>query len=118
MLGSSFGVVAHGAAGADRDHDGISDAIETSVDTDHDGIGSYRDIDSAGDRIRDPVEAGANPAAPIDTDHDGTADFLDRDSDNDGIPDLVEAPPVPTTALDIDRDDDGVPDDEQANVVE
>src|SRR5438132_335321 len=91
VLSSSFGVRAvHAAASVDRD----------------------------GDRIRDAIEAGPNPAAPLDSDRDGTPDFRDTDSDNDGIPDAVEAAPVPTTALDIDRDDDGVPDDEQRNYVE
>jgi len=60
MLGSSFGVAAHGAAGADRDHDGISDAIETSVDTDHDGIGNDSDTDSDNDGIPDAVEGNAD----------------------------------------------------------
>src|SRR5207244_1710996 len=105
VLSSSFGVRAvHAAASGDRAGDGISDAAEGTVDVDDDGIPAFRDIDTDGDRIRDAIEAGPNPAAPLDSDRDGTPDFRDTDSDNDGIPDAVEAAPVPTTALDIDRD--------------
>ena len=57
MLGSSFGVRAvHAAASGDRDGDGISDVIEGSADTDHDGIANDSDTDSDNDGIPDGVE--------------------------------------------------------------
>ncbi|HKN49340.1 MAG TPA: thrombospondin type 3 repeat-containing protein, partial [Actinomycetota bacterium] len=86
VLSSSFGVRAvHAAASGDRDGDGISDVMEGTADTDHDGIANDQDADSDNDGIPDAVEGNA------DTDHDGRPDRIELDSDNDGIPDSVEA---------------------------
>lgn len=93
----------------DSDFDGITDETEcagavTCADTDGDGIGNQRDIDSDNDGASDKVEAvvstltsaqenagAVSLLAPIDTDGDGMPDYLDTDSDNDTIPDAVEA---------------------------
>jgi hypothetical protein len=96
----------------DVDGDGISDADEgraDGVDTDHDGIPDYRDLDSDGDGILDSVEAGdhdlSTPA--MDTDGDGVPDFRDTDADGDGILDSDELDPHFQV---VDTDLDGVPD--------
>ena len=88
------------------------------VDTDHDGIYDYFDIDSDNDGIlnsdenpslpdggkyalgsstpnyKNPATAGCvivnGCCANYDADGDGIPNFLDLDSDNDGIPDLIE----------------------------
>src|SRR5437879_3873084 len=116
VLSSSFGVRAvHAAASGDRDGDGISDVMEGTADTDHDGIANDQDADSDNDGIPVAVDAalvpataldgvhddegGAgdddrnydDPAATADSDHDGTPDYRDTDSDNDGIPDGPDA---------------------------
>ncbi|MFN5413615.1 MAG: gliding motility-associated C-terminal domain-containing protein, partial [Bacteroidota bacterium] len=77
----------------DSDNDGISDKIETDIDTDGDGLGDWRDLDSDNDNISDKIETD------IDTDGDGKGDWRDIDSDNDGIIDKIES--------DIDTDGDG-----------
>ena len=99
-------------ASSDLDGDGISDAEEgraDGVDTDHDGIPDYRDLDSDGDGIPDSVEAGdhdlSTPA--VDTDGDGIPDFRDTDADGDGILDSDELGPSFEI---VDTDHDGVPD--------
>ena len=96
----------------DLDGDGISDADEgraEGVDTDHDGIPDYRDLDSDGDGIPDSEEAGDRDLGtpPIDTDGDGIPDFRDLDSDGDGIPDTDELGPKFEI---VDTDGDGIPD--------
>jgi hypothetical protein len=96
----------------DLDNDGISDADEgraDAVDTDHDGIPDYRDLDSDGDGIADSVEAGDQDLStpPRDTDGDGIPDFRDTDADGDGILDSDELGP---TFEVVDTDHDGTPD--------
>jgi hypothetical protein len=81
---------------ADADGDFLTDLQEGAdeqVDTDRDGVPDYFDLDSDGDGILDPVEAGdMDPAtSPIDSDDDGIPDFRDLDSDRNGIPDRDEA---------------------------
>lgn len=71
----------------------------TIIDTDGDGIGDFKDIDSDNDGILDLVEKGGN-LLPVDTDEDLIKDFRDLDSDNDGINDSLER--------DIDSDGDNV----------
>jgi len=80
----------------DSDNDGILDSTEGTVDTDNDGTPDWRDRDSDGDGILDAIEG------TVDTDGDGTADWRDLDSDGDGIADATEG--------DIDSDNDGQPD--------
>lgn len=88
--------------------------IETTADSDGDGIADHLDLDSDNDGITDNVEAqttdgyitpsridsdgdGLDDAyepsglTPVDTDSDGKSDYLDHDSDNDGITDADEA---------------------------
>ncbi len=90
-------------------------SVETTRDTDGDGIADHLDLDSDNDGITDNVEAqttagyiaptgvdsdgdGLDDAyestgglTPVDTDSDGTADVIDLDSDNDGVNDVEEA---------------------------
>ncbi|NBO50648.1 MAG: hypothetical protein EBU80_13230, partial [Chitinophagia bacterium] len=82
----------------DSDNDNISDKIETDIDTDGDGKGDWRDIDSDNDGIIDKIESD------MDTDGDGTGDWRDLDSDNDGIIDTKEAGLDPNNPLDTDGD--------------
>ena len=93
-------------------------------DTDGDGIGDHKDLDSDNDGISDLEESGQDPSVvdangdgvvdgavdqatgvplasnggagvdPIDSDNDGVDDYLDLDSDDDGIPDVVEGQPT------------------------
>jgi gliding motility-associated-like protein len=80
----------------DSDNDGILDSTEGTVDTDNDGTPDWRDRDSDGDGILDAIEG------TVDTDGDGTPDWRDLDSDGDGIADATEG--------DVDSDNDGQPD--------
>ncbi|PHX91955.1 MAG: hypothetical protein CK532_05735, partial [Flavobacteriales bacterium] len=79
----------------DSDADGILDKIEGTVDTDADGTGDWRDFDSDGDGILDKIEG------TIDTDGDGIGNWRDLDSDDDEILDSIE--------LTGDNDNDGIP---------
>ena len=105
--------------------------IQTTIDTDGDGIADHLDLDSNNDGITDNVEAqttagyiaptgidtdgdGLDDAyegtglTPVDTDGDGTADYLDTDSDNDGIADVDEAGHgISQAAIDASADTDG-----------
>ena len=91
--------------------------VETSLDSDGDGIADHLDLDSDNDGITDNVEAqttadyvaptgidsdgdglddayegtGNEGLTPVNTDGDGFADYLDGDSDDDGISDTDEA---------------------------
>jgi gliding motility-associated-like protein len=80
----------------DSDNDGISDEIETDIDTDGDGVGDWRDLDSDDDGISDEIETD------VDTDGDGIGDWRDLDSDNDEVDDATEGTG--------DRDKNGIPD--------
>ena len=93
----------------DADCDGIADTVETTNDSDGDGIPNYLDLDSDGDGIPDSVEG------VVDTDGDGIPNYLDLDSDSDGIPDSIEtAADADSDGLgnyiDLDSDGDGIPD--------
>ena len=114
-------------SGKDVDGNGLDDAYEdtpgscnglTPIDTDHDYVPDYLDIDSDNDSILDNVEAqptktyiapcgidsdgnglddhyescpgGGEGITPVDTDGDGHPDFRDIDSDDDGIVDIAE----------------------------
>lgn len=97
--------------------------VDTSCDTDNDGIPNYLDLDSDNDGIPDNVEAqntngytqpsgtdsdndglddaydtdnGGTSMVLPDTDGDGTPDYLDTDSDGDGITDCEEGLPDTT----------------------
>ncbi|MEZ4902512.1 MAG: hypothetical protein R2822_12560 [Spirosomataceae bacterium] len=67
--------------------------VNSSIDTDGDGVIDAIDQDDDGDGILDSVEeAACSPSsASCDTDGDGVPNSLDLDSDNDGINDVVEA---------------------------
>jgi hypothetical protein len=101
----------------------LTASIDTSLDTDGDGIPNSRDLDSDNDGISDLAESvGWDPSAAVmvaDANRDGTIDLsgnsfdasgvwtklsaggtTPRDSDNDGIFDF----------LDLDSDADGIPD--------
>ncbi len=120
---------------ADENGDGLSDALAilplTVLDSDHDTVADFRDLDSDNDGIPDLVESAGtdadqdgdglldgfndenadglhddlliSPIVFIDSDGDGDANHLDIDSDNDGEYDLTEAGG-------IDSDEDGVVD--------
>ena len=117
--------------GTDADRDGIADGapgtngipasaesspdsgvVAMPVDTDHDGLPDFRDLDSDGDGINDADEAGDTTVGtpPIDTDGDGTADYRDLDSDGDTITDSAEAGDASTDTPPVDSDVDGIPD--------
>ena len=105
--------------------------IQTTIDTDGDGIADHLDLDSNNDGITDNVEAqttagyiaptgintdgdGLDDAyegaglTPVDTDGDEIADYLDTDSDNDGIADVDEAGHgISQAAIDASADTDG-----------
>ncbi len=133
------------AGGADTDGDGIIDdpannegTIPMPTDSDFDGIGDWREIDSDNDGVNDnvgtPFEiADADGDGIIDdatdTDGDGIADVIDRsgnfgtarDSDGDGILDDTEGQGdtdgdgLPDFQ-DEDSDNDGIPDSTEAGV--
>jgi hypothetical protein len=125
------------ANGTDADNNGRADGLVnasgvaasagatglTPPDTDNDGKGDYRDLDSDGDGMSDVLEAGGLDASRdgladgipnidgqpisialtfIDTDSDGIPDQRDLDSDNDGIFDVLEN--IPTSLTDANND--------------
>jgi len=103
-------VTAYDTSGNESGYSNEIAALDTTVDSDHDGIPDTEETaygldtnsnDSDGDGISDFDEWG-NLSLPADTDGDGMIDALDRDSDNDGVLDSDEAG--------VDRDMDGVPD--------
>jgi VCBS repeat-containing protein len=77
----------------DSDNDGVPDLLEAGgVDTDGDGrIDSTTDTD--GDGLMNPYDAstGGDNIVNDDRDGDGVKNYLDLDSDNDGIPDVIES---------------------------
>lgn len=86
----------------DNDLDGIADVLETSADSDGDGIPNHFDLDSDNDGIPDRTEgfqsepignhdSGYLERTLVDTDNDQIADIYDLDSDDDGLYDLIEA---------------------------
>ncbi len=69
----------------DDDNDGIPDVVETTNDTDGDGIPNHLDLDSDNDGIPDLIEIGG-----IDANGDGQVDDIgetDWDKDQDGFAD-------------------------------
>ncbi|MFK8029058.1 MAG: OmpA family protein [Gammaproteobacteria bacterium] len=132
------------AVGPDTDGDAIIDDVPTNegtidmpVDSDNDGIGDWRELDSDDDGTFDNVAVPDAAAAdtdndgliddPTDSDGDGLADIIDKsdgfgtipDADGDGIPDDVEGTGdtdgdgVPDFQ-DTDSDNDGIPDSVEA----
>ncbi len=105
----------------DENNNGLSDELEAVpfvlVDTDHDLIADFRDLDSDNDGLTDALESGGadadhdghidafadndnngaddasqnNGPAGRDSDGDGVPNRLDLDTDNDALFDLVEA---------------------------
>jgi len=134
------------AGGADNDGDGIIDVLSVNegsltmpTDSDGDGIGDWRELDSDNDGINDIVgttfeaeDANGDGVvdAVTDTDGDGIADVVDqrdgfgtaRDSDRDGIPDDTEGTGDTdgdglANFEDTDSDNDGIPDATEAGPV-
>ncbi len=133
------------AGGPDTNGDGIIDdfvnnegTITDPTDSDFDGIGDWREIDSNNDNVNDNVGApyeGADGNGDgvvdddTDSDGDGIADVVDRfdgfgtlpDADGDGILDSTEgsgdtdSDGIPDF-MDEDSDDDGIPDSTEAGV--
>jgi len=95
---------------SDSDMDGLSDALEQAIDSNH------NTPDSDGDGILDFIEYTYH-VAKGDIDSDGIPNWWDYDSDNDGIADSVEFytssdnPTLSTSDLDLlnDIDGDGIP---------
>src|SRR5260370_9373443 len=96
LLSTSWHLAGAGAAPLDSDREGIYDAVEGTVDTDHDGKRDYLDADSDNDGIPDAVEG------VVDGDADGIPAYRDLDSDGDTIPDHVEAGASPAAPQDTD----------------
>ncbi len=95
------------AGGADTDGDGIIDdpannegTIPIPTDSDFDGNGDWREIDSDGNGVNDNV---GTPYQFTDADSDGIVDD-DTDTDGDGIPDAVDRRDGFGTAPDADGD--------------
>ncbi len=95
------------AGGLDQNADGIIDDLANSegsillpTDTDGDGIGDWREIDSDNDGVYDIVGSGF---AALDADGDGRVDDL-SDSDNDGIADVYDQTIGFGGASDADKD--------------
>lgn len=95
-------IVESGQGYLDGNNDG---AIDTTTDTDNDGIPN----------VADGLPAAFGDAR--DSDNDGVSDAIDIDDDNDGILDTVEGPPGTDTdgdsvpdSLDLDSDNDGIND--------
>ncbi len=74
-----------------NDNDNIEEDIESTLDTDMDGLLDYYDFDDDGDNVPTAQEIGGDPNNPIDTDGDGTPNYLDKDDDGDGVPTRNEA---------------------------
>ena len=134
------------AGGSDTDGDGIIDdpatnegTITMPTDTDLDGNGDWREIDSDNDGVNDivgtPFETTDTDGNGIvddatDTDGDGIADSVDqrdgfgtsRDADGDGILDVTEGSGDTdgdglSDFMDTDSDNDGIPDSTEAGPV-
>lgn len=133
------------AGGVDIFGDGIIDdpatnegSIPVPPDTDMDGIGDWRDVDSNNDGTNDingtefialDINGDGVIEDDTDSDNDGIADLVDRvdgfgtlrDTDMDGIPDSVEGngdtdgDGIPDFQ-DDDSDNDGVPDADEAGI--
>lgn len=95
------------AGGADANDDGFIDDLANAegtlvmpTDTDMDGIGDWREIDSDGDGIND---IAGGPFADLDTNGDGIADNP-ADADGDGIADGRDQRDGFGSAADADRD--------------
>ncbi len=87
----------------DSDNDGLSNALEKILGTNH------LSRDSDGDNVSDAIEIGLDVNSPQDSDHDGIIDALDNDDDNDGILTKLEDLNKDSTAINDDTDADGVP---------
>ena len=106
--------------GADTDGDGIKNAADTLAgfgdlndpkprDTDTDGIGDWRELDSNNNGISDVKEVGLNGL--LDTNNDGLVDGT-GDADGDGIKDLADTDDAVFggfVAINNDLDNDGIP---------
>lgn len=128
-------ITLHGAAGGDRDGDGVvegdvcplvadadqadadadgaGDACDAfpldpteTADSDGDTIGDVGDDDDDGDGTPDTDDAfPLDPAETTDSDGDGVGDVADADDDGDGLDDAAEAL-LGTSPTDADSDDD------------
>ena len=86
--------------------------IDTTVDTDADGVANFLDADDDNDGVADgpdncPILANANQR---DTDSDGAGDVCDADDDNDGIADASDNCPLVINVGQEDNESDGVGD--------
>jgi hypothetical protein len=100
---------------ADRDWDGLPDAVEAALETDPeradsdmDELGDLYEVandldplnpDSNGDDLIDYLEVahGGTLDAAVDLDDDGVANVWDDDNDNDGVPDGLDPSPFSRT---------------------
>ncbi|MGB7248169.1 MAG: DUF4347 domain-containing protein, partial [Phormidesmis sp.] len=111
--------------GPDSDGDGIQDSVDGNdnfygdlndpnpTDSDRDGIGDFREIDSNNDGTNDIVEQGF---PTLDTNNDGRVDDT-IDTDSDGIPDSADLQDalfgglgLPAALSGLDTDGDGIRD--------
>jgi hypothetical protein len=96
---------------ADKDNDGLADALETTADNDNDGTPNDEDLDSDNDGVNDIDELGIGGGCSWDDrDTDGLPNWIDTDSDNDGLSDGDERATFSTNPYAIDSDGDGVTD--------
>lgn len=99
----------------DSDNDGISDQIdafpldpEETTDTDGDGIGNNTDSDDDGDGVADDEDAfPLDSTESLDSDSDGIGNNADTDDDGDGVSDSSDAFPLDASEA-LDTDGDGV----------
>ncbi len=105
----------------DSDGDGLSDLFEAGLsrdDANDDGlVDGPVGANGLSDAVETSVDSGQPKTRPLNTDGDHKPDFLDLDSDDDGATDLAESGADPS--LDVDQDGrlDDTTDDDQDGIV-